>query len=110
MAERDRLLFERVEHACADSKAAVGAVDPLSHDRADLGAERFQRPATRRLSIEAGEHEYPRGWDQVLAFGGKRPPRIEALLEALAQLREVMGQAPPRVGRRRVLERDAHHR
>ena len=110
MAECDRLRFERAEHACADSKAAMGAVDPHSHDLADLRAERFQRPATRRLSIEAGEHECPRGWDQALAFGGQRPPRIEALLEALAQLREVMGQAPPCVGRGGVLERDAHHR
>ena len=80
----DRALFECVEHSRADAQPAVGAIDPHPHDLADARTQRPQRRASRRLAVEAGEQERPRGCDQLLALSGQRPPRVEPLLEALA--------------------------
>src|SRR4051812_5616115 len=77
------------------------AVDPHACDLADPGVERLERAAAGGLAAEAGDHEGGRS----LVAGPD-----EALLEALVELGVVVLEAPARVARRRVLERDREHR
>jgi hypothetical protein len=60
----------------------VRAVDPHAQDLAASRSGRLEHPAPGRLAAEAGE--------QQIAGGGQRALRVEAGLEALGQLGEVV--------------------
>src|SRR5690348_12895357 len=90
--------FERREQARADAEAARLGSDPHALHFADAPLLGLERAAADRLAAEARDDERAHGRRQLVRVSGDAPRRIEAGVEAAAELAEILRHAPARIG------------
>ncbi len=105
-----RMALEVMEQSPSEPEAASPAGHPHPLDLGRGTVMQLQGATADGLLAQSGEEQQAGGRSQLVRISRDAEGRVEAGLEALAQLREVLLEAPPSVGSGGISDGDGDHR
>ena len=91
-----------MQHTSTEPKSARRVSDPHSFEVTNPWGDRFHRAAPERSTIADCNQKRSKGWTKIVVIGGDAQRRIEAMLKAKVDLREILIHAPASLRRGRI--------